>query len=180
MPPHERERSLHAAVAQFLRLALRPPTTWTTFPAGGGGLERGRLLARLGLRPGWPDILVLHPAPAAVDGGRRAIVLGLELKTETGRQSPAQRCVAADFDAAGAAYLLCRSLDDVQAALLRAGVPVAASLSGDYGRSPRSRRAPRPGAAGPCFFSTQSPPIVSLVHEEGRELPSSRSRGECA
>jgi hypothetical protein len=29
-----------------------PPTTWTTFPAGGGGLERGRMLARLGLRLG--------------------------------------------------------------------------------------------------------------------------------
>ena len=52
----ERERELHAAVAQFLRLALRPPSTWTTFPAGGGGLERGRTLARLGLRPGWPDM----------------------------------------------------------------------------------------------------------------------------
>jgi hypothetical protein len=29
--------------------------TWTTFPAGGGGLERGRLLARLGLRLSFPS-----------------------------------------------------------------------------------------------------------------------------
>jgi hypothetical protein len=64
----EHERELHAAVAQFLRLALRAPTTWTTFPAGGGGLERGRMLARLGLRPGWPDILVVHSAPTRSAG----------------------------------------------------------------------------------------------------------------
>jgi hypothetical protein len=120
------ERELRAAVAQFLRLALKPPTTWTTFPAGGGGLERGRMLARLGLRPGWPDILVMHPAAPTVEGCRHVTVIGLELKTEIGRQSVAQRGVEADFSAAGAAYVLCRSVDDVQAALLRAGVPIAA------------------------------------------------------
>lgn len=122
--PPGRERELHAAVAQFLRLALRPPTMWSTFPAGGGGLERGRMLARLGLRPGLPDILVWHPAPTAVDGCRAVIFVGLELKTEVGRQSVVQRGVEADFDAAGATYVLCRSIDDVQAALAAAGVPM--------------------------------------------------------
>jgi hypothetical protein len=119
------ERELHAAVAQFLRLTLRSPTVWTTFPAGGGGLERGRMLARLGLRPGIPDILVLHPAPTAVDGMRSVILVGIELKTEIGRQSVVQRAVEADFDAAGAWYVLCRSIDDVEAALRGAGVPMA-------------------------------------------------------
>jgi hypothetical protein len=51
----EHEHELRAAAAQFLRLALRPPTAWTTFPAGGGGLERGRLLARIGLRLSFPS-----------------------------------------------------------------------------------------------------------------------------
>lgn len=120
--PHERE--LHAAVAQFLRLALRPPTLWTTFPAGGGGLERGRMLARLGLRPGIPDILVMHPAPAAIEGVRSVILVGLELKTEAGRQSVVQRSVEADFGDAGARYALCRSIEDVQTALSAAGVPM--------------------------------------------------------
>lgn len=123
----QHEREMHAAVAQFLRLALRPPTTWTTFPAGGGGLERGRMLARLGLRPGWPDILVMHPAPTEIEGCRRVILVGLELKTEVGRQSVVQRGVEADFGAAGATYALCRSIDEVQAALARAGVPVFAA-----------------------------------------------------
>src|SRR5262245_51498393 len=111
LPVHERE--LHATVAQFLRLVLRPPTIWTTFPAGGGGLERGKMLARLGLRPGWPDILVMHPGLVHGD----VVVLGLELKTEVGRQSMTQRQVQADFERVGAGYVLCRSLDDVKAAL---------------------------------------------------------------
>lgn len=121
------ERELHAAVAQFLRLALRPPTTWTTFPAGGGGLDRGRLLARLGLRPGWPDIQVLHPAPATADGCGRVIVVGLELKTLVGRQSQSQRAIEDEFAAVGALYTLCRSIEDVHAALTAAGVPVYAA-----------------------------------------------------
>lgn len=127
-PGHERE--LHAAVAQFLRLALRPPTLWTTFPAGGGGLERGRLLSRLGLRPGIPDILVLHPAPTPVDGRRSVILVGLELKTEVGRQSVVQRTVECDFGAAGASYVLCRSLTDVHVALMSAGIPTFATPQG--------------------------------------------------
>jgi hypothetical protein len=118
-----RERELHAAVAQYLRHAVRAPTTWTTFPAGGGGLERGRMLARLGLRPGWPDLQVLHPR-----AGGGVILVGLELKTDRGRQSAVQRAVEADFSAAGAVYALCRSLDDVEGALTGAGVPVFAQM----------------------------------------------------
>jgi hypothetical protein len=120
----EHERELHAAVARYLGVAVRPPTTWTTFPAGGGGLERGRMLARLGLRPGWPDILVLHPAEE-----RRVIVVGLELKTEIGRQSMAQRAVQEEFAAAGASYALCRSIIDVEQVLEAAGVPIFARVA---------------------------------------------------
>ncbi|MGE0660439.1 MAG: hypothetical protein AB7O63_13150 [Reyranellaceae bacterium] len=121
------ERELHAAVAQYLRLALRPPTVWSTIGHGGGGLERGRMLQRLGLRPGLPDVIVLHPTATCIEGCRRTIVVGLELKTEAGRQSQAQRSVESDFTAAGAAYALCRSLDDVADALARAGVPTHAT-----------------------------------------------------
>jgi hypothetical protein len=88
------------------------------------------MLAWLGLRPGWPDILVLHPAPRSVEGCRQVIVVGLELKTEVGRQSPVQRAVAAEFAAAGASYALCRSIDDVHAALVAAGIPMRATPLG--------------------------------------------------
>jgi hypothetical protein len=121
----EQERELHAAVAQFLRWAVRPPTLWTTFPAGGGGLERGRMLARLGLRPGWPDIIVMHPRAAGLWTFGTHIV-GLELKTEIGRQSVAQRAVQDEFEHSGAVYAICRSIDQVQATLEAVGIPVFA------------------------------------------------------
>lgn len=125
------ERELHAAVAAYLRVALRPPTTWTTFPAGGGGLERGKMLARLGLRAGWPDILVLHPLSLTIGNSslypRACVVVGIELKTADGRQSQAQREVAAEFDLARATYAVCRSIEDVENELRRAGVPARAS-----------------------------------------------------
>jgi hypothetical protein len=89
---------------------------------GGGGLERGRMLARLGLRPGWPDVQVMHPVPAAA----ACLLLGLELKTPIGRQSLVQKQVEADFAAAGAVYRLCRSIDDVERVLRMVGVPVYA------------------------------------------------------
>ncbi len=120
LPGREYERELHVTVAQFLSIVLRLPTTWSTFPAGGGGLERARMLQRQGLRAGWPDLLVVHPSPE----GRGVILVGLELKTEIGRQSAAQRTVQTEFAAAGASYVLCRSLDDVRDALTSAGVPM--------------------------------------------------------
>jgi hypothetical protein len=85
------------------------------------------MLARLGLRPGWPDILVLHPAATNVDGCRSVILVGLELKAAIGRQSGVQRGVETDFAAAGATYGLCRSIDDLLAILQRAGVSLFAS-----------------------------------------------------
>lgn len=39
----------------------------------------------------------MHLAPTTVDGCRSVILVGLELKTEVGRQSQAQRAVEADF-----------------------------------------------------------------------------------
>jgi len=122
----EQERELHAAVADFLRLAVRPPTLWTTIGHGGGGLERGRLLARLGLKPGWPDILVLHPID---DSG--TLVLGLELKTAIGKQSLVQHGIEAAFAACEANYAVCRSIDDVARALVKAGIPMRAHMAGE-------------------------------------------------
>lgn len=87
-----------------------------------------------GLRPGWPDILVLHPAPTAIEGRRQAILVGLELKTEVGRQSAVQTGVEADFSAAGATYALCRSIDDAAEALAGAGVPLHATTGGQGDR----------------------------------------------
>lgn len=118
------EQALQIAVANFLRLALRAPTAWTAFPAGGGGKIRGALLKVMGLKAGWPDVLVLHPM------GLNTLVVGIELKAKKGRLSEAQIETCEALWAANARYIECRSLEDVQRCLERAGVPMHGHVSG--------------------------------------------------
>lgn len=111
------EAQLHKSVADYLRVALRPPTTWTTMPAGGGGRVRGAQLKARGLAPGWPDIIVLDRGPN---------VIGIELKVKKNDQSPAQRLIAQAFKDVQAWYILCRSVEEVEKALRFCKVPVHA------------------------------------------------------
>lgn len=113
------EQQLHKAVADYLRVALRPPTTWTTMPAGGGGRIRGAQLKAMGLQPGWPYIIVLDRGPN---------VIGLELKTKVGKQQPAQRMIAQAFKDVQAWYILCRSVEEVERALIFCKVPLFATV----------------------------------------------------
>ena len=118
------EQRLQIAVANFLRLALRPPTVWTAFPAGGGGKVRGALLKSMGLKAGWPDIIVLHPYELTT------LVVGIELKAKKGRLSDAQAATCEALWAANARYIECRSLEEVDRCLRRAGVPMHALVVG--------------------------------------------------
>jgi len=109
---------------------LMPPAEWTTFPAGGYRLPRSAAtrLARLGLKTGWPDILIVHRG-----------VFGIELKTEVGRLSKTRisrfgrsgvRLIVGQADmhvrlrAAGMPVAVCRSLEDVLAALRGWEIPL--------------------------------------------------------
>lgn len=118
------EQQLHRAVAAFLRVALKPPTTWTTMPAGGGGRVRGAQLKAMGLQPGWPDLLVIHPAGYSYRG---ALVVGLELKTAKGRLSDEQKAMDSEFFCAGAYYTVARSVDEVEGFLKGVGIPLHAT-----------------------------------------------------
>lgn len=118
------EAQLHRQVAEYLAVALQPPTVWTTFPAGGGGKARGGQLKARGLRPGWPDIQVIHYRPGFWSG----LFIGIELKTIRGECSKEQIACHAAIRAAGGAVFLCRSVADVQWALCDAGVPLRAWL----------------------------------------------------
>lgn len=118
------EQALHRAVAAYLRVALKPPTVFSTIPSGGGGRVRGGQLKAMGLVCGLPDILVMHPAKT---GG--PIVVGLELKTKVGRLSPDQRAMMQAFVDCRAWYILCRSLDEVRDALEFCRVPLHARPS---------------------------------------------------
>lgn len=118
------EAALHKAVAGYLRVALKPPTVWSTIPSGGGGRVRGALLKAAGLQRGLPDLLVMHPAK---EGG--PIVVGLELKTKAGRISPEQKTMMQAFTDCRAWYVLCRSIDEVEKALRFCKVPLHARPS---------------------------------------------------
>jgi len=133
------EQALAIAAAQFLRLALRPPTVWFAVDHGAGRMTpaaAGLLKARGG-RQGVPDLIVMHPAQAGTIGGIGTMVVGLELKAKTGRPSEAQEAMAAEFDAAHAAYEFCRSLDEVEHVLRAYGIPVHATVAGNGSLWPR-------------------------------------------
>lgn len=114
-----REGQLHRSVADFLRLALRPPTLWTTIGHGGGGRVRGAQLKAMGVQPGWPDLIVIAPGP---------IIVPIELKAKGGRQSPEQRLVAHSFYNCRIDYFLCRSVADVELALKCVNVKLYATV----------------------------------------------------
>lgn len=110
------EQQLHKAVAQFLDRALPEKYRWSTFPSGGGGRVRGAQLRAMGLKSGWPDILILCP-----DGKWCSI----ELKAEKGRLSEAQERFA---EWAGPTLQVCRSIEQVESALRWWGIPLRASV----------------------------------------------------
>ena len=56
--------------------------------------------------------------------GLQALPLAVEVKSSTGRQSPAQRAFQAKWEAAGGLYVLARSVDELRNGLRDAGVEV--------------------------------------------------------
>jgi hypothetical protein len=127
IPP---EDELHASAARLLDRVLRPPAVWTTFPAGNVPLppEYAAKLARLGLKRGWPDILILHGHLYGLELKRRGRGLS---KTRIGRtRGGAQRLLLGQEDvfplleAAGMRIAVCHDLDEVVDALVAWGVPM--------------------------------------------------------
>src|SRR4051812_43721207 len=129
--PEPDEDCLHASVAAALSVLLLPPAQWTTFPCGGYGLSpaASARLYRLGVRPGWPDLLLVHD-------GR---LFGIELKTRTGRLSKSrvvrtrsggarhvtgQVEMLADLERAGVRIAVCRSVVEVLAQLAAWQIPI--------------------------------------------------------
>lgn len=115
--PHDpSESQLHETIARLLDLVLKPPSLYTTFPAGWGKLSKGtagRLFAS-GLKKGMPDILVFGPD---------ATVAGIELKVGHNSVSSAQRNMFAKLQAVGITVYVCRNQEDVIEALRAASIP---------------------------------------------------------
>ena len=73
-PRYASEDDLHEQVAKALAILLPPPVEWTTVPAGGYELSaaaRARLF-RLGLRPGWPDIIISATTASSASNSKPA------------------------------------------------------------------------------------------------------------
>lgn len=105
------EHHLHMASAGFLRRAMPDAIPWSHFPAGEKrDLRTAQKLKAMGLNAGWPDFVLVLPT------GKLGAI---ELKAPKGRPSEAQvafreRCVAL-----GGWYAECRSVEEVEATLIR-------------------------------------------------------------
>jgi hypothetical protein len=126
------EHSLHYNVASLLDKHLAAPAWYTTFPAGGGGEMRGKILKGLGLKSGVPDILIIFPytIPASAINGPNAefavvpLLYWIELKkTGKGKPSEIQIATQQQLTQMGCRVANCDSLEAVKAALREWGLP---------------------------------------------------------
>lgn len=117
-PPIPTEYELHCSAVKFLSHALDSNSTFF-HPANGGyrhATEAKRLKA-MAVMPGLPDLGIIH-------SGR---ITWIELKRAKGSYlSPAQAHCHKRLEAAGSPVSVCRNLDDLEAALKRAGIPLRA------------------------------------------------------
>ena len=120
------EQIFQMQVKKFLELALPKPDAWFGASAAKGtNKTTGGILQGMGYKAGTPDMLVIHEGEP----------IWLELKSARGRLSPAQEKCREDLVAAGCKWALCRTLDDVEKALRRFGVPLRATVGGVVGEA---------------------------------------------
>jgi hypothetical protein len=107
-----REEDLHRAIVGMIAANMLPGVI-VFHPANGGKrgkAEAGRLKG-MGVVPGIPDLIVII-------AGR---CHGLEIKTETGRMSAAQKQMSARFQRAGCDFQVARSIAEARTVLMRWG-----------------------------------------------------------
>lgn len=98
----EPELLLQIDIVDMLKAKLKRDVLFTAFPAGGGGRVRGAKLKKAGLQAGWPDIQLVH----------RGKYFGIEVKTQTGRLSPAQVDLHKRLTDSGCSVAVARSVTD--------------------------------------------------------------------
>lgn len=112
------EYNLHRSIAHYLAIVLKPPTWWTSIDHGLHLDPRtaARQISRLhavGCKFGVPDILIIHDGKAH----------WIELKSERGRLSEAQKALTPALMAAGCEFTVARNVDQVAAALKDWAIP---------------------------------------------------------
>ena len=96
------EQLIHRAVCQHLRQRGASGLVWFHVPNGGQrGPVEAAIFTGLGVRPGVADLILLH----------RGRAFALELKTDRGRATAAQKQFLSDFRAAGGQASITNGLD---------------------------------------------------------------------
>lgn len=108
-----KERVIHLAMVDWLRLALPPGAVVMTIPGGDGV----RTMAP-GYIKGTPDIIAIPPAHHGVP------VIMVEVKGARGRVSPHQAQMIDRINSIGHVAVVARSIDEARTALVARGVPV--------------------------------------------------------
>ena len=137
------EHRLQMTVAVYLGAVLPRDAAWTAIDAGQGRMDiraAQRRKAR-GVKAGWPDIQIVW----------RGFFYGIELKAAKGRVSDNQEHVHSALADAAALVSVCRSVADVERALLHWGIPLRGTTLTPAERderlaSPKPTRATKPRA----------------------------------
>ncbi len=114
------EQALHHACAQFLDIALPSDACWF-HPANGGARSpvEAAIFKGLGVRPGVPDLVIVY----------RGRFIAIELKSEGGRLTPAQKGMHERLQLAGAVVTTAKSLKELEGFLGQL-VPLRATVGG--------------------------------------------------
>jgi hypothetical protein len=117
-----REQQLHAFTVQLLRVCAAPGVLWLHIPMGvqssHGGMA-GKWARVMGARPGTADFLLIKDGRATF----------LELKTERGKLSPAQKLFSGLAGLAGADVHVARTPEQVVSLLRDLGMLRTATIA---------------------------------------------------
>ena len=110
------EAVIHKSVAELLTTALKPVVVWTTVEVSnqrGGEAARWQQVKNKmrGVKTGWPDIQMFWPYQNYTKG------LCIELKRKGGKPTDIQLTCHDELATANIPTIICRSVDEVKAAL---------------------------------------------------------------
>lgn len=129
------EDELHTAVAALLYRLVKPPAAWTCIPTGQLYLredQRARL-TRAGVKPGWPDFIVVHRDCYGIElkrrGGRLNSAVQYRTKRGTLRERPSQAEVFGQLRDAGMMIAVCHTPEEVESTLRMWAIPLHGGLA---------------------------------------------------
>lgn len=130
------EQELHETVAALCEKLIAPPAEWAFYPAGAIKLTAPQVakLARMGLRRGWPDFLILHDVLYGIELKQLGRALSRTRLVRTPRGSPrildGQEDVFPRLIAAGMRDIaICHSADEALAALEGWRIPLRGRIA---------------------------------------------------